>query len=753
MTKWFCIAVALLVPAVSLADEDVLAGRPKIQIFRVNEPPELDGKLDDVTWQGAAKITQFTQQNPREGQPATEDTEIWVAYDSRYLYFAIYAHYSDIGLMRANRGRRDQMRRDDRVSVYFDTFLDQQRAYRFAVNGYGVQSDAILNASGGGDFGGPGRGGGGGGGGARGEDDSWDALFNTAGGPVADGWIVEMAIPFKSLRYPSQSDGEGHRWGFQVARSIEGKDEDAHWSPMSRNVPGFLTQMGVIYGMTGLSTSKNIEILPTATAAQLTALDSDTGVYTNGKANPDFGVNFKYGITTNLTADFTYNPDFSQIEADRPQIQVNQRYPLFYSEQRPFFLEGQEIFNTEINLVHTRTIVDPQLGGKVTGKVGNTTLGLLVANDEAPGHADEAADPSYGQKAQFVIARVRQDLYAESFVGAIMADREFLDSFSRSFGVDGRFRIGQIHRFNFMFSGSDYQDLPDYEPDEDSESLGHVFGTAFQAGFNRSGRSWDYSLRYTDYSPDFHTDTGFIRRNDIRQGSVNTSYTFWPQAAVISWGPRAQFERNYSYSGVLQDEQAEIGFNARFARSLGVRGQMSRELERYDEIDFRKSRYSINGDANFNSTFSFGGGWNWGDAVRYGDQPFLGRSSGGMFSITMRPTSRFEANLSLNLSRFRDPRDVAEKDEFTVQIYRLRGTYQFTDRLQVRNILEYDTYDGKTGVNLLLSYEINSGTVFFLGYDDRFQQAININEEIYDTSRMLRTSRSFFMKFSYLFRY
>jgi len=745
--KWFCISLGLLLPAVAMADEDALAGRPKLQIFRTSEPPVLDGRLDDVIWKDAAKIGQFTQQNPREGQPATENTEIWVAYDSGHLYLAIYAHYSDVGLMRANRGRRDQMRRDDRVSVYFDTFLDQQRAYRFSVNAYGVQGDAILNASGGGGFGGPG------GGGGRGEDESWDALFDTAGAPVADGWIVEMAIPFKSLRYPARSDGEAHRWGFQVARSIEGKDEEVHWSPISRSVPGFLTQMGVIHGMTGLSTSRNIEILPTATAAQIASLDRDTGRFGSGNVDPDFGVNFKYGITTNLTADFTYNPDFSQIEADRPQVEVNQRFPLFYREQRPFFLEGQEIFNTEVNLVHTRTIVDPRLGAKLTGKVRNTTFGLLIANDDAPGHVDDPADPAFNQRAQFVIARVRQDLYAESFIGAIVADREFLDSFTRSFGVDGRFRLGQIHRLNFMFSGSDYKDLPDYDPDEDSEYLGRVFGTAIQAGFNRSGRSWDYSFRYTDYSPDFHTDTGFIRRNDIRQGSVNTSYTFWPQAAVISWGPRAQFERNYTHDGVLQDEQIEVGLNARFARNIGMRGQVSQELERYGDVDFRKNRYSLNGDANFSSVFSFGGGWNWGDGIRYVDGPFLGRQSGGMLSFTARPTSRFEANLSINLSRFRDVRAVEEKNEFSVEIYRTRVTYQFTDRLQLRNILEYDTYAGKIGVNVLASYQIDAGTVFFLGYDDRFQEAININDEIYDTTRLRRTSRAFFMKIAYLFRY
>jgi hypothetical protein len=427
--KWFCTILSVLLVATSAAaDEDALSGRPRVQILRVSEPPVLDGQLDDQAWKGAAKISQFTQQNPREGQPASQPTEVWIAYDSHNIYFAIYAHYTDAALMRANRSRRDQTRRDDRVAIYFDTFLDQQHAYRFSVNGYAVQGDAILNASGGR---GGGGGGGGGGGFGRGEDDSWDALFQTAGHPVADGWIVEMAIPFKSLRYPTRTDGEDHRWGLQIARNVESLDEDDYWSPVSRSVQGFLTQMGVLYGMTDLSTSRNFEILPTATAARFGTRDSDTGVYTQNKLSPDFGVNFKYGITSNLTADFTYNPDFSQIESDRPQIQVNQRYPLFYAEQRPFFLEGQEIFNTDINLVHTRTIVDPRYGVKLTGKVRNTALGLLVANDEAPGHVDDVADPAFGQKAQFVIARLRQDLYTESFVGALVTDREFENTFRR----------------------------------------------------------------------------------------------------------------------------------------------------------------------------------------------------------------------------------------------------------------------------------------------------------------------------------
>jgi len=738
LARFVLLALSLaVVPGFAHADEEALAGRPKLQVFRVAEPPVLDGRLDDAAWQGAAKVSQFTQQNPREGAPATELTEVWVGYDSQHLYLAIYAHYSDVTQMRANRVDRDQTRRDDRVSIYLDTFLDQQRAYRFSVNGYGVQGDAIMNVGGGGGRGGPG----GGGGDFRGEDDSWDALFRTAGGPVADGWVVEVAIPFKSLRYPSRKDGDTHRWGFQILRNIEGKDEDLAWSPISRSNPGFLTQMGVLHGMSNLSTSRNLEILPTLTTVQFGSLDSDTGAYDNHDVDPDFGVNLKYGLTTNLTADFTYNPDFSQIESDRPQIEVNQRFPVFYSEQRPFFLEGQEIFDTSINLVHTRTIVDPQFGAKLTGKVGSTNIGILVADDEAPGRLDDVGDPLYGANSHNLIARVRRDLYAESFIGAIVTDREFGPSYSRAVGVDGRFRLANVYRLSFMAAATDLEDL-----EGDARS-----GTAFQANFNRSGRSLSYSINHSSYSPDFETQSGFIRRTDQRDTQVNTSYTFWPESWVLSWGPRAQYSRNYDFDGILQDEEFEVGLNGRFARSIGFRANATRQMERYADIDFNKWRYSFGGDANFSRTFSFGGNWHWGDGIRYEDDPFLGRTRGGFLSVTARPMSRLEANLTVNFSRFVDPR--TDTEVFDVKIYRTRFTYQITRRLQLRNISEYDSYDGKFGINLLGTYRINSGTVFFIGYDDRYRRRYNLNPDLWDTRAFERTGRSFFMKFAYLFRY
>ena len=329
-----------------------LTGRPSVRPVRVRSAPVIDGRLDDAAWRDAARIVEFVQRQPLDGAPATEATEVYIAYDSSNLYFGFYAHYSNPAIIRANRSDRDGAFRDDVFSVYFDTFLDQQRAYVFSVNGFGVQGDSILNSQGGG------RGGGGHGGGSRGGggrpgggfsgiprgDTSWNTLFTTAGQFVEDGFTAEMAIPYKSLRYPQQGGDAPHQWGFQIVRIIGGKDETVVWSPTSRAVAGFLPQMGVLDGLTGLSTSRNIEILPTFTAVQFGSINTSTGAFVDKDPSPEGGVNFKYGVTSNLTADLTFNPDFSQIESDRPQIEVNQRFALFFDELRPFFSGGRRDF-------------------------------------------------------------------------------------------------------------------------------------------------------------------------------------------------------------------------------------------------------------------------------------------------------------------------------------------------------------------------------------------------------------------------
>ena len=742
---------------------------PVVRAVRAEVQPDIDGTLDDAVWRNAARITEFIQRSPVEGAPASEDTEVYVAYDSTHMYFGVYAHFSDPGIIRANRVDRDQAFRDDTVSFYFDTFDDQQRAFVFSVNGYGVQGDALLTSSsqggggggrrggGGGGRGGRGGGGrgGGGGGGASGStgvprgDSSWNALYDSGGVVSGDGWTAELAIPFKSLRYPA---ADTHRWGFQIVRSIPSKDETVVWSPYSRDIAGFLTQMGTLDGLSGLSTSRNIELLPTFTAVSFESRSENTGDLGTDNT-PEAGFNFKYGVSSDMTLDLTVNPDFSQVESDRAQIEVNQRFPVFFPELRPFFLEGQEIFSMptrQLNLVHTRTIVDPRIGGKLTGKVGRTSVGVMFADDEAPGKREDTLDPAYGKTGQFFVGRLRYDLYPESYIGGIVTDREFLDSYSRVGGLDGRFNLGNTHSISFTAVGTDHRDEEGLERN----------GSAVSTEFVRRGRNLSYGASYNAFDPDFATDVGFVRRVDTREAGTDVSYLWYPESWVINWGPSLRYARNYNFDDVLEDENFIGGLGFNFARRIRLDMSVDRSMERYGNIDFQKRSYSIGGRVSSSRRVSFSGAYIWGHGIRYDENPFLGDSKGGNARVFLRPFSRLTAEVSVNFSKLNHP--ITQEEVFSVNLWRTFTTYQFTDRFFVRSIVEWDTLDELFGTNLLFTYRVNAGTVFYIGYDDRYQTDYLWNNsldesahlsEIFQTGRRIRTSRAFFMKFQYLFRY
>ena len=736
----------------------ILTGRPTLRPTRTDVRPDIDGRLDDLVWRNAVRITEFVQESPFEGAPASEDTEVWISYDNQNLYLAFHAHYEDPGIMRASRVDRDQSWRDDNITVYFDPFLDQQRAYAFSVNGYNVQGDEIVNARG--RTGRSGRSSGGFS--SRGipwGDRSWDALFDSAARIVDDGFTAEMAIPFKSLRYPRRGRDVPHRWAFQIVREIRQKDENVVWAPISRGVSGFLPQMGLLEGMTNLSMSRNLEIMPVATGIQLGSLDTSNGAFVRDKAQPEGGVNVKYGITSNLTADFTVNPDFSQIESDRPQIEINQRFALFYPELRPFFLEGAEIFNVfgPINFVHTRTIRDPDWGAKITGKVGRTSVGFLAANDAAAGAVAGLAGPAGDAAANVLIGRARYDLYAESHIGAMVTNRDFLGSHSRMVLADGAFRLGQTQSLGFTAVQTDNRDLDGV----DSR------GTLFDVNYRLQGRHWNIFSGTYLLSPDFTTDVGFVQRTDQQRNVTTIGYRFWPESWIINWGPSLSYGRNWNFDSVLEDEQFQAGLNTSFANNISASIRVNRDMERFLGVNFDKLSYRAFGRVSSNNRFSIGGFYQYGDEVRYEENPFLGRGgSGGMF-LTLRPVPRFQSQINLNSSRLIDPRiDPEERDPlvFDVTIVRALSTYQFTDRLTLRNIAEYNTLQRTAGLNLLVSYRVNAGTVFYIGYDDRYRQGGLILGDDLDgdglqdylfpsVTTLQRTNRAFFTKFQFLFRY
>ena len=716
----------------------VLTGRPRVRVSRTDAPPTIDGRLDDEVWRTAAMLSNFVQQAPLDGAPATEETEIYISYDSEHIYFAFYLHYSDPSLLRANRVDRDTAWQDDLMTVYLDTFLDQQVSYDFDLNGYNVQGDGVINASQ--SRGGP----------IPIADRSWEALFYSGTEIVEDGFTAEMAIPFKSFRYPEQQPGVEHRWGFQFVREIKGKNqENVVWAPMSRDVQSFMGQMGVLEGMTDLSTSRNLEILPSFTAIQYSSIDGETGEFVGRGTDPEGGVNVKYGITSNLTADFTANPDFSQIESDLPQIEVNQRFPLFFPELRPFFLEGAEIFEfvSPVDLVHTRTLVDPNVGAKLTGKVGNTTLGVMVTDDEAPGKRDDPNDPGYGRTAQVAIGRARYDLYSESHIGALVTDREFLDGYNRVGGIDGQFRLGQATRFNFVAFQS--QDRDENGVERTGPMLGAMVG--------HEGRHLQARVFGARIDPDFRTDVGFLQRVDQQLGSANVGYRWWPESWLISWGPTLDYQLSYTHAGIREDETIDAGLNFDFSRNINVSGNAIQAHERFGGVDFDRRSYSLSTFISTSRLFSLGGSFRWGDEIYYIDRqnPYLGRGNSATLSATVRPDPRFSSQLNLATSRFFDIRNGSHP-VFNVQVLRALSTFTFTDRLLLRNITEYNSFRGTLGTNLLLTYRINALTVFYVGYDDHYRQEdlIDVHDSrFFQSTAFRRTNRALFTKLRILFRY
>ena len=720
--------------------------RPVVRPPRLPQPPVVDGRLDDAVWSGAAHITELVQRRPLDGAPASEASDIYLGYDSDHLYVGLHAHYRDPGMLRANRRDRDESIEDDLFLIYFDPFLDRQRAYVFTVNGYGVQGDAILRAGaiGGGRFGVP-----------RG-DAAWDVLFHTAAEIVADGFVAEMAIPFKSLRYPRRAAGAPHRWGLQIARIVGGRDEADVWSPTSRDIAGFLPQMGTVEGMTDLSRSNNLEVLPTFTATRFGALDRRTGAFADGDVTPEGGVNVKYGVTSNLTADVTVNPDFSQIESDLPQIEINQRFALFYPELRPFFLEGAEIFNIPgpVTAVHTRTIVDPDFGAKLTGKVGRTTLGAMYASDAGAGSEDALPAAARGGAAQVFAGRARYDLYAESHVGTVFTSREHAGGHSRLAGADANFRLGDTHAVAFRAMATDH------EAREGGRTEGHLL----DAVFSKRGRNLRYSLGAYALSPEFRTDVGFVRRTDQRYVSATGGYRWWPEHWLRNWGPEFLYARNYDLAGVLQDEIADAGINLALARNMFVAGNVRRELERFRGVDFVKTRSRVFGRVDTSRRIGVSLEYRRGDQVRFVDRglPYLGHEHGISASINLRPAPRFRSAINVTTNRFTNP-GRGGVEVFDVRIFRALTTYQFTTRLLLRNISEYDTLDGTLDLNLLLTYRVNAGTVFYAGYDDHYQQAdrIELDPAAWDAASgwplpaagPRRTNRAVFLKVQYLFRY
>ena len=715
---------AILVSAPLAVAQD----KPPVPIRRAASAIEIDGSLEDAAWRDAAVIELVYETRPAENQPPPVKTECLVTYDDDRLYVAFRAHDPDPSQIRAHLSDRDNAFNDDFVGIVLDPFNDERRAFEFFVNPLGIQMDMFMDDV------------------SNNEDASWDALWWTAGRIDGSGYVVEMAIPFSSLRFP-RSQGE-QTWGFDALRFYP-RDQRRRIAsqPMDRNVSCYLCQISKMTGFAGVTPGRNVELDPTVTAVRTDVREgSPEGPLTEGGVEIDPGLTGKWGITPNLTLNAAINPDFSQVEADAAQLDINTTFALFFPEKRPFFLEGADFFRTPFEAVFTRNVSDPAWGMKLSGKEGKNAMGVFVAHDErtdilVPGSESSQAVSLNAQSTDAVL-RYRRDLGAQSAVGLLMTSRDGGGYFNRLAGLDGLYRMNDANALRGQYLSSQT---------DDPGPAGARDDRAFLLGYDHVSRNWNAYARYEDVGALFRADMGFMPQVD---------YTF----------KLAGLERKWYFES---DRWTQVSLGSDWDERKDQAGRLlERELELWLNVNGpRQSYFSIDGGTrdrvyrgvSFDQTF-----WNLYGEIQptgdlylsvegtLGDQVDFANTRAGKV-VQVEPSIRYlpGRNVRIRLSHLLQQLDVKGGQLFEANLSQLTLIYQFNVRTFVRLITQYTDIERDTGLytfpvdakteelfnQLLFSYKLNPQTVFFAGYSDNA-----FGDERID---LTRSDRTFFLKIGY----
>ena len=724
-------------------------GHPKrVRAYRVEQPPTLDGQVIEEMWRRIEPATQFIQQNPVEGDPASEETEVRVAFDDKNLYFGIICFDSDPGNIVVTQNRRDAELRDtDSIQILLDTFNDDQNAFIFGTSPTGIEFDAQVSKAGQqrGGGGGPARAGGAGGaqrGGASAFNLNWDAVWEVRSQITKRGWESEIAIPFRTLRYHPGAD---QVWGMNVSRNLRRRNEQTFWAPVSRAFE--LTQVELAGDLHGLETTaqRNLKLLPYVVGGftQNYALSGD-----QTDVDVDGGLDLKYSVTPSLTLDATFNTDFAQVEVDDEQINLT-RFDLFFPEKRTFFIENsgffefgaarqaEVFFSRRIGLDENREQVPIDAGVRLSGKAGPYQIGLLNMQTRS---VDGAAPAN-----NYSVARFSRELPNRSSIGVIGVNRESTSSFgdsipyNRTFGADANFGIGEFGNWsNFVAKTNS----PHLEGDD------HAYSSRFEYDDSRH----QFNLGYLEVGRNFNPEVGFVRRVAFRNPSYFYRYTHYPKS-----GPIRSIEPHHlgQHWFTLGTNEWESGFEHNHIDTrwhnggrLGI--AVNRNFERLDEpfeifpgIRVPAGRYRFSEViANFGSDPS----------ARF----FVSgnAATGNFYDGTIRSLSvtggyRRGKNLTWTGSWARNFIDLPVGD-FNTDLVGLRFNWSFTPKSFLQTFSQYNSRTNQVGHNVRLGLLSTSSTGFFVVYNTR-----QLTRDFLDPHEIQRRtlSRALFVKFNYLLDY
>lgn len=733
---------------------------PTLEDFLEMKPsPKMEGRL--------VRIEGFLQRRPRDGVPSTQRTEVYSGYDDENLYVIFVCFDSEAEKVRARMTRREKFEGDDWVLVSLDTFWDKLRSYELSANPFGIQQDGRYVEG-------------------VGYDTAFDTLWESQGRRTEEGYVVWMSIPFRSLRFPST---ESQVWGIGFWRYTPRTNEMSTWPLVSSSVEGDLNQYAALEGLEKVSPGRNVQLIPYGFFRSFRNLDPSQPAqrqFVSDRGEIDGGLDAKLVFQDSLALDIAVNPDFSQVESDLPQVTVNRRFEVFFPERRPFFQENSSFFQTPINLFFSRRIQDPRLGVRLTGKKGPWAVGALLADDESSAKSVPETDPLFGSRARFGVLRVNRDILSESTLGMIYTERALDLGLNRVGGVDTRLKLNR----NWVFSGQAVASRT--RATDGSEQA----GPAYDARLLRRGRHLLYTLDYSDRSPGFLTETGFLPgrrvrrllfsgrrirppslRPDVRSFKQHADYRFRREGKyLISWGPTLMTNGiwDHQHNRLHRFYDLGVGWELSGETHLELFQIGDRELLRPGDIpaqvstrDFSHHRTGMFVSTNYLSWVSLEAEYSEGTEINLippvGQEPDLVDLTRANLAVTLRPSTSVRNENAYLLERLLDRSSVASV--FNNHILRSRWDWQFNRRLSLRFILQYETVPSNPDLtslessknlngDFLLTYLVNPWTALYVGYNDNRQNLDLLEQETGLTGRrsrgFLNDSRQFFVKFSYL---
>jgi hypothetical protein len=744
----FCVIASLIraleVAAISLAfGAPLLAqpspaakpvtSRPELHAYRVSRPPVIDGALDDEAWtQAPIETTEWLSYNPLNGDRTPQQTHVWIAYDDNYFYFAFKCDDPEPARIKTSIARRDNFGNDDWVGLSLDALGTGQLSYHMMVNPSGIQLDMLNSVAGG-------------------EDSAPDWIWDSAGRLTDTGYTVEIRLPLQSIRFTS---GQDVHMGILFWRHVSRIGVSVSWPPIDPGTWVFEKHASLV--VPELHPRPPRDVIPTATLATNQERATPNG-WAAARKTGGLGLSAKIGLTPSVTLDTTVNPDFSQVESDAFQVQVNQRFPVYYSEKRPFFMEGAGIFTLAgtqggdqslYAAVNTRNIVNPIAGAKITGNAGAFTFATLTAVDEEAGPSIGPGDRGFGRSRTFNVIRAEYSLKPGSYVGAIVTDTEQPGAFNRVAGADLSFKPTSNQTLSlFGLESISHR----------QEEGGSVSGFGGQARYSYNTRKWAFASHLEHYGTGFQMDTAFLTRVGDTNAWAYGELNFYPDKAKWPWLRRIQpFIFNQVTHDVIQhgDEFFTIqALRLFFTRQGFVRVDRMTGHEPFAGQRFTTNRWRMQSSAQLLGWLRVYANASTGFATFYDPvAPYQGRSGDLSAGLTFQPSGRFSE--SIDFQRVAFDRESTGQRVYTVHILNTKTAYQFTSHFFLRAIAQFDSSRSQVLTDFLSSYELRPGTVFYAGWGSLIEQRDYRNEAWESGAGRYQTiRRGLFLKASYLYRF